>query len=151
MIDIYRDPVWDIFDFLSRPQRIGEMKTKSSGLKDYIHRPHNLINIKDEDGKVIAQRLEVVTTPFNKNDVKVSITDNVLSVNCGNENIEKNDNEDIIYQSLSYQSYSFAIKLSPSINQSKISAENNDGVLKITMPLKTIEDTKPETIEIQIG
>lgn len=151
MIDIYKDPVWDIFDFLSRPLRGCEMKTKSSGLKDYIHRPHNLINIKNDDGKVVAQRLEVVTTPFNKNDVKVSITDNVLSVNCGNENIEKNDNEDIVYQSLSYQSYSFALKLSPSINQSKISAENKDGVLKITMPLKTVEDILPETVNIAIN
>ena len=149
MNDWYRDPIWELMDMFS-PAFGERAKIQDTGLKGCIHRPHNLINVKDDSGKVIAQRVEVVTTPFKREDVKVTIKDNTLSVKCGAENIADEVDEDVIYRGISSQSYSFALKLGPSVDQSKITAENKDGVLKVNLPLIIEEKKEPEEIEIKI-
>ena len=149
MIDIYRDPVWeDMMNWMLNP--FGERNISGSGLKTIIKRPHNLINVTDDNGEVVAQRLEVVTTPFKKDDVKVSVLDNILSVNCGSENIKDETFENAIYRGISNQSYTFSLKLAPSIDQTKITAENSDGVLKINLPLKQKEIVKHEPTMIEV-
>lgn len=150
MIDIYKDPqdpLWEMMDFFTNPF---ERKINNSGLKSAISRPHNLVNIKDANGKVIGQRLAVVTTPFKKEDVKVKIIDNMLSVECGSENIKDDESEEVIYRGISSQAYTFKLKLAPSVDKSKITAENKDGILKIDLPLLDIEK-KDEPIEIDIA
>jgi HSP20 family molecular chaperone IbpA len=149
MINIYKDPIWDIMDMFSRPYS-EKSKLADTGLRSAVKRPHNLINIKDDDGNVIGQRLDVVTTPFKKEDVKVSINDGMLSVVCGTENIKDAEYEDVLYRGISSQSYSFSLKLDESVDQHKVTAENKDGILKINLPLKKIEEKKPEEIEIEI-
>lgn len=149
MLDIYRDPVWeDMMNWMMNP--FEERKISGNGLKNVIKRPHNLINVTNDAGEVVAQRLEVVTTPFKKDDVKVSILDNILSVNCGSENIKEEKLEDAIYRGISNQSYTFSLKLAPSVDQSMITAENSDGVLKINLPLKQKELIKNEPIMINV-
>lgn len=149
MIDIYRDPIWeDMMNWMVNP--FGERNISGSGLKNVIKRPHNLINITDDTGEVIAQRLEVVTTPFKKDDVKVSIFDNILSVNCGTENIKSETSENAIYRGISNQSYTFSLKLAPSVDQKMITAENSDGMLKINLPLKKEETIKPQPVMIEV-
>lgn len=149
MNNIYA-PIWELMDaFSSYP--FGESRINNSGLKSIVKRPHNLIDVKDDDGNVVAQRLEVVTTPFKKEDVKVTVTDNILSVTCGSQNIEDAENEDVIYRGISSQSYSFALKLASTVDQTKITAENKDGMLKINLPTKVIAESKPKEIEIKVS
>ncbi len=147
---IYRDPIWEIMDVFSRPYN-EKNKLADNGLRSAVKRPHNLVNIKDENGNVISQQLQVVTTPFKKEDVKVSINDGMLSVVCGNENIKDSEFEDVLYRGISAQSYSFALKLADSVDQYKVTAENKDGILKINLPLKQLEEAKPEEIKIEIS
>lgn len=148
-IDIYRDPIWEIMDFFGRP--FGDNRLCDNGLKSVIKRPHNLVNVKDDSGKVVAQRLEVVTTPFKKEDVNVSVKDNVLSVACGAENIKDAKDEDVLFRGISSQTYTFALKLAPSVDQTKITAENKDGILKINLPLKVAEEKKSEVMQIAVN
>ena len=148
-IDLYRDPIWEIMDFFGRP--FGDNRLCDNSLKSVIKRPHNLVNVKDESGKVVAQRLEVVTTPFKKEDVNVSVKDNVLSVACGAENIKDAQDEDVLFRGISSQSYTFALKLAPSVDQTKITAENKDGILKINLPLKAAEEKKSEVLQIAVN
>lgn len=148
MFDI--ENTWELMDaFLGYPFK--ERRIADSGLKQYIHRPHNLIDIKDSNGNVKAQRLEVVTTPFAKEDVKVTVLDNILTVTCGSENVKDREDEHCIYRGISSQSYSFSLKLTPGIDQDAITAENIDGVLKITLPLKEIKEITPVPREITIA
>lgn len=149
MIDIYKDPIWEMMDAFCHPFFSGR-KLSDNGFKSIIGRPHDLVNIKNDEGKVVAQELRVVTTPFKKEDVKVKICDNVLSVACGCENIKAKDDEEFVFKGISSQSYSFALSLGPSIDQSKITAKNDDGVLKINMPLIIEEEKKPREIEVVI-
>lgn len=151
MIDIFKDPLWDIMDAFTAYPRKKENRIATYGLRDVIRRPHNLINIKNDSGDIVAQRLEVVTTPFAKEDVKLSIYDNILSVECGSENKTLNENEELVYGAISNQSYSFSLKLAPSIDQAAITAENVDGVLKVTLPTKKQEEKTSEPYYIKIN
>lgn len=151
MIDMFKDPFWDIMEAFTVYPKKKENSIATCGLRSVIKRPHNLINIKNGDGEIIAQRLEVVTTPFSKEDVKLSIYDNILSVECGTENKSVSENEELVYGAISNQSYTFSLKLAPSIDQSAISAENIDGVLKITLPTKKLEEKVSEPHYITIN
>ena len=59
------DNMFEMNDFFASPfDRFELPKISTNGLKSAIHRPHNLKEIKDKDGNVTAQKIEVVTTPF---------------------------------------------------------------------------------------
>jgi HSP20 family molecular chaperone IbpA len=146
MLDIYRDPIWEMMDFFANPF---ERKVTSKGLSN-IHKPHNLTNVKDDKGNIVAQKLTVVTTPFKKDDVSVKIAGDVLSVRCGSENVEDAENEDVVYRGISSQAYQFELKLGECIDKSAIKAENKDGLLTISLPYVVEEEKKPEEIEIKV-
>lgn len=147
MIRIYKDPIWELMDFFTNPF---ESKVNNTGLR-CIKRPHNLINIKDENGNIVAQKLTVVTTPFKKEDVKVTIVDNNLTVQCGSEKKYDEENEDVVYRGISSQSYSFSLKLAPGVDKKSITAENKDGLLTIKIPVVVKTEKKPEEIEVKIA
>lgn len=150
LINMNDGTFWGLIDALTNPITENVKRIQDSGFKKLINRPHNLINIKDKDGTVTGQRLELVTTPFKTEDIKVTVTDGILSVECGNDIKDCNEFEEIIYRGISKQSYSFQLKLADTIDQTKIKANNKDGILKIDLPLKKVEDKKPETIVINL-
>lgn len=122
---------------------------QNKGLKQLIHKPHNLITKKDENGNIISYSLEVVYTPFKKSDVKVVINNNTLVVTCGTENKTKDD--DMIYCGISHQSYTFSLPLTDDVDIKQITASAEDGILTVNLPMKqtVIEDNSP--IEIAIN
>lgn len=163
MLDVMTktENIWDKMDDMFRtmdawmqyPTKAKTLETQ--GLKRIITRPHNLINVKDEDGKIVAQKLEVVTTPFKKDEVKVTVEDdsNTLTIRCGESNQEDNENENYVYRGISSQNYTFSLKMGSKIDKDAIKAKNQDGVLTITLPFKQekeSEKTKKVTnIEIE--
>lgn len=140
--------LWDLMDAFMRP--FDEKRDIATyGLKSVIKRPHNLVNVKDKDGNIVGQRLEMVTTPFKKEDVKITIKNNVLTVKCGAENIKTEENEDVVYRGISAQSHMFSLTLSPAIDQSRITAENKDGILRISLPYAAKDDLQ-DAVEISV-
>lgn len=124
-----------------------DFNKESRGLRRWLGRPHNLITKKDENGKIESYQLEVVYTPFKKDDVKVEVLDGALNVKCGSENKVKD--EDMDYCGISHQSYSFTIPLSDAIDIDAIDAKAEDGVLYIGLPVKKTEERKPLSIEVK--
>ncbi len=129
---------------------------KDIGLRKLITRPHNIVNVTDPKTKeVIEQRLEVVTTPFKKNQVQVQVADNTLTISCGDvEDVCKKPNEDdpeeaYLYKGISSQYYTFSLNLSYKVDKSKIRAKNEDGILTVTLPFKqtTTGDVAKITVE----
>lgn len=131
-----------------------ERSLENNGLKRLITRPHNIVNVKDKDGNVVAQRLEVVTTPFKKGEVSVEVdANNMLTVNCGKEEIEdkkSEDGESYIYKGISTQNYTFSIKLGDNVDKDAIKAKNEDGVLVVTLPFKKKEDEPKQITQIEV-
>lgn len=126
-------------------------KIENYGLKDVIHRPHNLYTLRDENNNIIGHRLEVVTTPFKKDDVKIELLNDVLTIICGTENYHDQDQEYMIYRGISSQSFTFSLCLYDKIDQTKITAKNEDGILRVELPLKeeSKETNQPTQIHIQ--
>ena len=136
-----------------------EKSLENNGLRRLISRPHNIVNVTNKDGEPIAQRLEVVTTPFKKNEVKVSVdSNNMLTIECGNEKEIKDqleatpmgeENDKYVYKGISTQTYSFSIKLGDNVDKEAIKAKNEDGVLVVTLPFKKKELPEVAQIEVQ--
>jgi len=120
---------------------------KNSGLS-IINRPHNLYTYKDEKGHVIGNKLEVVTTPFKKDEVGVEVQNGILTVRCGSENKIEEDNESMVHHGISSQSYTFSLRLADRADIDKIEAKNEDGILTIKIPLKAEEVSEPKKISV---
>ena len=146
MLELY-SPLWEMMDMFNNPF---ERKIENHGLRN-IKRPHNLVNVKDESGKVVAQKLSVVTTPFKKEDVTAQVVGDTLVVKCGSENIKDQENEDVIFRGISSQSYQFELKLGKMVDKEHITGENVDGVLTIVLPLLKEEEKKQDVIDVKIG
>ena len=123
----------------------------SRGLKKIIQRPHDLMNVKDENGNVVGQKLSLVYTPFKKDQIKVTVDGDTLSVSIGDEKKEekKDENGEIVYKGISTQSTRFALKLTDQIDKKLIEAKAEDGMLCIDLPfVKKAEE--PKQIEIAV-
>lgn len=124
----------------------------SRGLKKIISRPHDLVNVKDADGNVIGQKLSLVYTPFKKDQIKVTMEGDMLSVSIGDEKKEetKNDSGEIVYKGISTQSTRFTLKLADQIDKAAISAKAEDGMLHIDLPFLKKEVKEPKIVEISV-
>lgn len=143
------DRMWRNMDAIfNYPLLADESKFENRGLKTIIKRPHNLITKKDTNGVVTGYALELPYTPFKKDEVNVEVKDNVLVVTCGTENKVKDEEMD--FSNISYQSFSFSIPLSDSVDIKNISAKADDGMLRIELPAKTIEEKKDDVLKIEV-
>lgn len=149
MNTLFTDVFDDMFEQLNAMfnSRAGDHSLNTYGLKHVIKRPHNLYTIKDDNGNIISYKLDVVTTPFKKEDVKIAVEDGVLTVTCGNENYKDADEDYMIYRGISAQSYQFSLKLNK-IDAKAITAKIEDGILHIEMPV--VAEKKPEPLMIEI-
>jgi HSP20 family protein len=89
----------------------------------------------------------VLETPgVKKEDVKLNIEDNVLTISGERKNHTLPEKASWMRNEISIGAFTRSVKLSKNINAEKISAELNDGVLKIVLPKQ--EAAKPRTITI---
>ena len=145
MDEMWRDMDW----FFNRPLQLEDNTDfKNRGLKRIIGRPHSLITKKDNDGKVTRWSIELPYTQFTRDEDNVEVKDHSLVVTCGTENKVRNDTVD--FSDISYQMFSFSIPLSDNVDVTKISATANDGMLRIELPAKAIEEKKPEVLKIEV-
>ena len=126
-------------------------KLANSGFRQ-IKRPHNLITLKDKDGKTTGYSIETVYTPFKKSDVEITVDKGTLKVRCGSKTEESGESKDksMNHCSISYQSYEFTLPLTEDVDVPKISAEAEDGMLRITLPLKEAAEKKDGPLKIEI-
>ena len=85
----------------------------------------------------------------NKEDVKVNLNENVLSL-AGERRFEHEDKRDGYHRvERSYGQFYRSFTLPPNVNTEAINAEFRDGVLRLTLPKR--EEAKPKQIEVKIG
>lgn len=102
-------------------------------------------DVKEKEDKYI---IDAELPGMNKDDIKVEMEDNYLTITANNENYEEEEKEGYIRKERRRGSYcrSFYIE---NIKEDEVEAEYNDGILEIKLPKKEETVTKKKTIDIK--
>ena len=129
---------------------LNKFLTKSIGFEDIFNRffelqdfngGHHFYNIKRiKDDKYV---LEMALAGYTKADVKVEVTDGVLSIRG---TISK-EAEDYVYRGISKRAFAKQLQLSEYVECK--GAKLEDGMLKVDLEYNPPEDKKPKTIEVK--
>ncbi len=94
--------------------------------------------------------IEVAAPGLEKNDFHIDLKDNVLTVSSEKkEEKERKDGSKVVFAEFNYSSFSRSFQLPEGIDQNKIAANHENGVLKITLPKREEYKQKaPRMIEI---
>ena len=104
------------------------------------------VNIQDTKNE-IALTFEV--PGMEKNDIKVSVVDQALTVS-GERKMESTDDDDgMIRNEINSGSFSRSFTLPDTVENEKISADYKNGLLKLMIPKK--EEVKPKEIEVKVN
>jgi HSP20 family protein len=103
------------------------------------------VNIKDKEK---SYQVEVVAPGFEKNDFKVNIDQDLLTISAEKKDEAKNENEKQIRREYSYRSFKRSFTIDEKIDAAGIEAKYVNGVLTLNLPKK--EQVKASAQEITI-
>ena len=117
--------------------------------REFIEGPRNMVylpalDIYEDEDKIV---IEADIPGVKKEDIKISVEDNILTIKAEKKKEKKAEEKDIVYEEIAYGLYAREIDLPHTVDTEKIEAEYKDGVLKISLPKK--EEVKPKQIEIK--
>lgn len=104
------------------------------------------VNIKDGKDNII---LTFEVPGMNKNDIKVTLKDNVLSVSGRREFKDEVKEEAYIRSEIRQGSFCRSFTLPDTVNADKVSADYKEGML--TVKLTKLEEVKPKEIEVKVS
>lgn len=104
------------------------------------------VNISESEGNY---HIELAAPGLTKEDFKISLDKNVLSISADQESEQKEDKKNYSRREYSYQSFVRSFNLPDSVDQSKIQASYDNGILKIDVAKR--EEAKYQTREIEIS
>jgi HSP20 family protein len=93
-------------------------------------------------------RVEVAAPGLTKNDFKVSLDENVLTISSEKEVKNETKEEDVLRREFSYSLFSRCFALPETVDADKIKASHKDGVLSITIPKKEVTHTPAKEIKV---
>jgi len=102
-------------------------------------------DVKEIDDKYI---IDAELPGMNKDNIKVEMEDNYLTITANNENYEEEESEGYIRRERRKGSYhrSFYIE---NIKEDEVEAEYNNGILEISLPKKEVTVTRKKKIDIK--
>lgn len=95
-------------------------------------------------------KIEVAAPGLTKNDFKLEVNNNVLTISSEKEANKEEENEKFIRREFSYSSFQRSFSLPDSVNQDKIKANHKDGILIVEIPKRDEAKEKPKR-EIKIS
>jgi HSP20 family protein len=112
----------------------------SAGPRGFFRRPkYNVpINILEHDN---AYEVHIYALGFGKEHIKISVIEEVLYIS-GNKRIDESKEPNFIYQEFPIKTFERTVRLRGEIEKSGITARQEDGTLKITLP-KTAQAQQP--------
>jgi HSP20 family protein len=120
-----------------------EMLRREAGLIPAEWSPR--VEILEKDGHILV-RAEL--PGMSKEDVKVEITDDALTIHGERKQEKKEEREGYYYNERSFGSFYRRLPLPEGVDTSKAAANFRNGVLEVTMPVPTVP--KPQTRQIDV-
>src|SRR5215203_156211 len=103
------------------------------------------VNIRETEKEYL---LDVVAPGLNKEDFRINLEQNLLTISVENKQETVNEGEKQLRREYQFQSFKRSFTLDEKINADEISAQYVNGVLTLNLPKK--EDVKPATKQITI-
>jgi HSP20 family protein len=103
------------------------------------------VNIKETENEYV---LEVVAPGFQKDDFKINLDNNTLTVSAEKKEETENQNEKFVRKEYKQQSFSRSFTIDENIDAENISAKYVNGVLTLNLAKK--QEVKPSVKEISI-
>jgi HSP20 family protein len=88
-------------------------------------------------------RIDVAAPGLNKDDFKINLENNVLTISSEKEEKKEDNEERVMRREFSYSSFKRAFTLPMTVNSEKIKATHIDGILQIVIPKKDEAREKP--------
>lgn len=95
-------------------------------------------------------KLEIAAPGFDKEQVKVSVDGNLLTISAEKANTKLNEGENYTRKEFCFTSFKRSFTLPKNVQFEKISAEYKDGILTLSLP-KLEEGNAKGKIEIKVG
>jgi HSP20 family protein len=95
-------------------------------------------------------KIEVAAPGLNKEDFKVNLENNLLTISSEKEEKQEEKEEKVMRREFSYCSFSRSFTLPQTVNADKIRAIHKDGILQVIVPKKEEAREKPAR-EIKIS
>jgi len=95
-------------------------------------------------------KIEVAAPGLNKEDFKINLENNVLTVSSEKEEKQEVKDEKVMRKEFSYFSFSRSFTLPQTVHTDKIKATHKDGILQVTIPKRDEAKDKPAR-EIKIS
>lgn len=96
-----------------------------------------------------AYRIDVITPGFDKNDFKVNIEKNILTISLEKDAVKKEENVKQLRNEYTFRPFKRSFTLDAKFDTEKIEASYNNGVLSLNLPLKVEVKTPVKQIAIQ--
>jgi HSP20 family protein len=94
-------------------------------------------------------KIEVAAPGLNKEDFKIDLDNNVLTITSEKEEKNEEENQRYMRREFSYSSFKRSFSMPQSVDSSNIKANHQNGVLTITIPKKEeAKERPPRQIEI---
>lgn len=97
----------------------------------------NIVENKDE------YRIDVAAPGLNKEDFKISLENNVLTVASEKEQEREEKDQKYMRKEFSYYSFNRSFTLPMTVNAEKIRASHKDGILQVVIPKREEAKEKP--------
>jgi HSP20 family protein len=104
------------------------------------------VNIRETENDY---NLELVAPGFSKEDFRIDVDNNILTISAEKKEEEKKENEKQLRTEYRYQSFKRSFTLDENIDAENIAAKYLNGVLTLNLPRKTEVKTSAKQITIQ--
>jgi HSP20 family protein len=106
--------------------------------------PCDIVEIKDNNGNVIANEFSYALAGYEKDNVNIEIDDNRLTITVykSEETKDEDTSRTYLHKGLTRKMQQWSYVLNSQVDSEKVSADMKDGILKVTIPLLTKKEIK---------
>jgi HSP20 family protein len=121
-----------------------ELLRREAGLVEAEWSPH--IDVKEHDGRLLVR---ADLPGLTKDEIKVEVIEDTLTIQGERKEEKKEEGKGYCYSECSYGRFYRAIPLPEGVDTTKVTAEFQNGVLEVSIPLPSHDEPQARRVEVQ--